>query len=217
MAKTRQQPAAEEVSHIKDLKADPQNRRKHTPRNLGMVVDALQSVGAARSVVIDEDNVILAGNGVTEAAAEAGITKVQVVEADGDTLIAVRRRGLTVDQKRDLAMYDNRSGELAEWNAEQLRADAADGLDLRPYFSESELAQQFAIGEVVEDPLGEWQKREMPEFRLDAKAFRSLAIHFPAREDFDHFLSCIQREVGEATKTLWYKRPGTEGEGNDPA
>ena len=69
--------------HIKDLVPDPANRRAHNPRNIGMVVDALQQVGAARSIVIDEDNVILAGNGVTEAAAEAGITRVRVIEADG--------------------------------------------------------------------------------------------------------------------------------------
>src|SRR6188768_191036 len=82
-------------THIKDLVADPQNRRLHNPRNIGMVVDALQQVGAARSIVIDEDNVILAGNGVTEAAAEAGITKVRVIDVAGDELVAVRRTGLT--------------------------------------------------------------------------------------------------------------------------
>lgn len=54
--------------HIKDLVPDPENRRKHNARNIGMVVDTLQSVGAARSIVIDENNVILAGNGVTQAA-----------------------------------------------------------------------------------------------------------------------------------------------------
>lgn len=95
--------------HIKDLIADPQNRRKHNPRNIGMVVDALQKVGAARSIVLDEDNVILAGNGVIEAAAEAGITKVQVVDTDGSTIVAVRRSGLTDKQKRDLAIFDNLS------------------------------------------------------------------------------------------------------------
>src|SRR4026208_1231298 len=105
-------------THIKDLVPDPANRRSHNPRNLGMVVDALQQVGAARSIVIDENNVILAGNGVTEAAAEAGITQVRVVEADGQELIAVRRTGLSAAQKRALAIYDNRTGELATWNVE---------------------------------------------------------------------------------------------------
>lgn len=126
--------------HVSDLVPDPENRRKHNARNLGMVVDALQHVGAARSIVIDEDNVILAGNGVTEAAGQAGITKVRVVEAKGDEIIAVRRSGLTAEQKRALAIYDNRAGELAEWNPEQLRADVDAGLDLHPWFSTAELA-----------------------------------------------------------------------------
>jgi DNA modification methylase len=127
------------VTHIKDLVADPANRRKHNPRNIGMVVDALQQVGAARSIVIDEDNVILAGNGVTEAAGEAGITKVRVVDVAGDELVAVRRVGLTDEQKRRLAMYDNRAGELASWDADQLREDMANGLDLAPFFTPAEL------------------------------------------------------------------------------
>src|SRR4026208_318038 len=88
--------------HIKDLRSDPMHRRAAHPRmtgraphprNLGMVVDALRAVGAARSIVIDEDNVILAGNGVTEAAAAAGINKLRVIEAAGDGPIAVRRSG----------------------------------------------------------------------------------------------------------------------------
>ena len=127
-------------SHIKDLVPDPANRRKHNPRNLGMVSDALRAVGAARSIVIDEDNVILAGNGVTEAAAEAGITRLRVIEADGNELIAVRRRGLTGEQKRALAIYDNRTAELAEWNAEQLETDKAAGLSLQPFWNEAEEA-----------------------------------------------------------------------------
>jgi DNA modification methylase len=132
---------SQNISHIKDLIPDPANRRKHNPRNLGMVVDALHSVGAARSIVIDEDNVVLAGNGVTEAAAEAGITKVQVVDVDGSTLVAVRRKGLSDEQKRALAIYDNRTAELAEWNSEQLQADLAAGLSLQPWFSEEEQAR----------------------------------------------------------------------------
>ena len=105
-----------------------------------MVVDALQKVGAARSIVIDEHGVILAGNGVTEAAAEAGITKVRVIDASGDELIAVRRIGLTPAQKRHLAIADNRGAELATWNGEQLAADLKNGEDLSAFFFEEELA-----------------------------------------------------------------------------
>jgi DNA modification methylase len=147
-------------THIKDLVPDPENRRKHNPRNLGMVVDALQHVGAARSIVIDEKNVILAGNGVTEAAGEAGITKVRVIDAAGDELIAVRRSGLTSDQKRALAIYDNRTGELATWNVEQLAADQAAGLDLKAFFSAEETAELLSL--IKSGTAGKTDENEIP-------------------------------------------------------
>jgi DNA modification methylase len=147
-------------THIKDLTPDPANRRRHNPRNVGMLVDALQKVGASRSIVIDEDGLILAGNGVVEAASEAGITKLQVVEADGETLVAVRRRGLTPSQKRDLAIYDNRTAELAEWNVEQLAADLKNGQDLSAFFFEDELKTLLAEGAGVK--AGQTDPDEVP-------------------------------------------------------
>jgi len=134
------QSTAPTLAHIRDLQPDTANRRRHTPRNLGMVVDALHQVGAARSIVIDEHGTILCGNGTVEAAAEAGITRVQVVDADGETIIAVRRTGLSPEQKRAVAIFDNRAAELAEWDIEQLASDADAGLDLGGFFSPVELA-----------------------------------------------------------------------------
>jgi len=131
---------AKPLTHIKDLVPDPNNRRKHTPRNVGMIVEALHKVGTGRSIVIDENNEVLAGNATIEAAGEAGITDLKVVEAKGSELVAVRRTGLSEAQKRDLALYDNRTGELAEWDVGQLLKDAEDGLDLSPFFYEDELA-----------------------------------------------------------------------------
>jgi hypothetical protein len=43
------------------LVADPQNRRTHGAANLALIADSLKAVGAARSIVIDEDDVILRG------------------------------------------------------------------------------------------------------------------------------------------------------------
>lgn len=134
---TKARPTA--PTRLADLQPDPVNRRSHPARNLAMTVEALRAVGAARSIVIDEDNLILAGNGVTAAALEAGLTKVHVVDVDGQTLVAVRRRGLTDDQKRALALYDNRTGELAEWNVEQLTADLTNGEDLTAFFLPDDL------------------------------------------------------------------------------
>jgi hypothetical protein len=99
-----------------DLKPLQPNTRQRTERGAAMIVDSLQQFGAGRSILIDEDNVVLAGNGTTDAAAVAGITRVRVVEAEGDELIAVRRRGLTAEQKAGMALADNRTAELAVWD-----------------------------------------------------------------------------------------------------
>lgn len=126
--------------HLKDLTPDPHNARKHNPRNIGMIVNSLHDVGAARSIVLDENNRILAGNGTVEGAAEAGITKVVIVEADGNELIAVRRSNLDEARKQRLALFDNRSAELAEWDPEVLRAYADDGITAG-MFTDKEIAK----------------------------------------------------------------------------
>ena len=125
-------------THIKDLIPDPHNSRQHNPRNIGMIADAMQEVGAARSIVIDDENVVLCGNGAIEAAAQAGITNVRVIEADGNEIIAVRRRGLTREQKIRLALFDNRTTDLSRFDGESVVAFSDEGLVLG-LFSEEEV------------------------------------------------------------------------------
>lgn len=158
---------AAEATHLRDLKFDPRNPRQHNPRNIGMIADTLQTVGPARSIVIDEHNVILAGNGVVEAAAQAGIEHVRVYDRDtgelgpppppGEpALLAVRVSGLTEEQKRQYAVADNRTAELAEWDVEVLTALVEEGTDLSSFWFDDEL-------EVLLDMEGEWEHSESDE------------------------------------------------------
>ena len=116
-----------QLDALSDLTPDPRNARRHTDRNVGMIRDALAEVGAARSIVIDERGVILAGNATAKAATEAGL-KLQVVDADGDSIVAVRRSNLTAKQKTRLALFDNRAAEEAEWDIDVLSGLNTDGL-----------------------------------------------------------------------------------------
>jgi len=109
-----------EIKTLADLKPDQKNARKHNPRNIGMISKAIGEVGVARSIVIDEEGNILAGNGTVEALAECGIMDVRVIEANGNELIAVQRKGLSEEQKKKLALYDNRTAELADWDSQIL-------------------------------------------------------------------------------------------------
>jgi len=135
---------------ISELKPDKKNARRHNPRNIGMIADSIQEVGAARSIVIDEDNNILAGNGTVEAAAQAGITKMQIVDADGETIIAVRRKGLTKKQKTRLAIADNRTTDLSDWNPEILGELAGDDL-LAGLFTDAELGAMLSQFDIPDE------------------------------------------------------------------
>lgn len=136
------------------LVPDARNARKHNPRNLDMVERSLQEVGAARSIVIDENNRILAGNGTVEAAGNAGFANVRVIEASGAEIIAVRRTGLTEEQKTKLALYDNRTAELAEWEASVL-AELNEEVDLSRLWSEGEMEALLARAGEGEDGFGD--------------------------------------------------------------
>lgn len=148
------------IARVDDLTIDPDNRRQRDARARDMIVESLKAVGGARSIVIDERGVVLAGNGVIDAATEAGIVKVRVIESKGDEIIAVRRSNLSKDLKRALAMYDNRTGELATWNAEQLAADLRNGEDLGAFFTADELAG--ILGTAAAAAAGQTDPDEVP-------------------------------------------------------
>jgi hypothetical protein len=126
------------VTSIKDLKSDHKNARRRTDRSAELIKESLQRYGAARSIVIDEDNRILAGNGTIEGAKEAGIDRIRVIETDGDEVIAVRRTGLTEEQKVGLALADNRASDLSEWDQEMLNR-LSQQHDISAFFSQDDL------------------------------------------------------------------------------
>ncbi len=126
------------MTSIKDLKSDHKNARRRTDRSAELIKESLQRYGAARSIVIDEDNRILAGNGTVEGAKEAGINRIRVIETDGDEVIAVRRTGLTEEQKVGLALADNRTADLSEWDQEMLNR-LGEQHDISLFFSQDDL------------------------------------------------------------------------------
>lgn len=145
------------MSSIKDLKSDHKNARRRTDRSASLIAESLKRFGAARSIVIDEDGRILAGNGTVEGAKKAGIDKLRIIEAEGDELIAVRRVGLSEDQKVGLALADNRSSDLSEWDHDMLR-QLSEEHDLTPWFEDDEL-----LAEVLDTVEGNTDADDVPE------------------------------------------------------
>ena len=119
---------ADEIVPISAMKLDPKKRRDHSSeRGRRMIRTSLKKFGAARSITIDENRLVLAGNGVTGEAPEAGIGSVRIVKAKRGELIAVQIEGLTDEEKRSYAVADNRTSEMSAWDKGGLREDALDG------------------------------------------------------------------------------------------
>lgn len=76
---------------LQDLTLDPKNANKHSQYGTGLLENSTRENGLGRSILISRDNVVIAGNGVVEAAGAIGIEKVQIVETDGNEIIAVKR------------------------------------------------------------------------------------------------------------------------------
>lgn len=137
------------MTSIKDLKSDHKNARKRTDRSASLIKESLERYGAARSIVIDEDNRILAGNGTIEGAKAAGIENLRVIETDGTEIIAVKRTGLSEEEKVGLALADNRTSDLSDWDANMLK-QLSEEQDITPWFDDEDLAE--IIGEVEQLP-----------------------------------------------------------------
>ena len=103
---------------------DKRNYRKHSEKNKAIIRKSLQELGAGRSVLIDKDGALIAGNGVYEQAQKLNIP-VRVVESDGSELVVVKRTDLaTGDEKRKrLAMADNVASDLSEFDDDLLHED----------------------------------------------------------------------------------------------
>ena len=136
------------MTSINDLQNDHKNARKRTDRSSKLIKESLQKFGAARSIVIDENNRILAGNGTIAGAKAAGIKNLKVIETDGNEIIAVKRTGLSEDEKVGLALADNRTSDLSEWDLNMLE-ELSQEHDLEPWFDNDDLKELLGETEVL--------------------------------------------------------------------
>ena len=97
---------------IAELRRPEKNVRIHTELQITEFVRSLEMFGQIRPVVIDEDNVILAGNGLVEALTRRG----------SETAQAYQITGLSENQKKKLMIADNKIFSLGIENLETLDA-----------------------------------------------------------------------------------------------
>lgn len=109
---------------IDKLIPDNINANKGTEYGQHLVEMSLRQFGAGRSILLDKNNRIIAGNKTVENAAAIGLENVIVVETTGDQIVAVKRTDVDLDSKfgRELAIADNASAKAnIEWDEENVQ------------------------------------------------------------------------------------------------
>lgn len=94
---------------LEDLIPDDLNANKGTQYGTHLIEKSFSELGAGRSILLDKNNRIIAGNKSTEGASSVGIEDVIIVETDGTKLVAVKRTDIDLDSAkgRELALADN--------------------------------------------------------------------------------------------------------------
>lgn len=128
----------EKVINIEELVQDDHNFNKGTEAGAKLIEKSFADHGAGRSVLLDKDNRLIAGNKATKGAIASGIKKVRVIETTGDELIAVKRTDISLDSKegREMAMLDNLTTQVnMSWDKVELEtvAEQCQGFDVSQF------------------------------------------------------------------------------------
>jgi len=125
---------------VKELKLNPKNPRKNDDA-VETVMKSIEQFGFKNPLIVDSNNVVWCGNTRLKASKKLGLEEVPCIVADD----------LTEEQIRKLALIDNKSSEIAEWDLDLLSDELVD-LDLSDFELDWGIDEQLDIEkEVVED------------------------------------------------------------------
>lgn len=134
---------------ISELIPDDLNANKGTQYGQHLMEKSFRELGAGRSVLLDKNNRIIAGNKSIETAASIGLDNVIIVETTGDQIVAVKRMDVDLDSKhgRELALADNSTSKVnLAWDDEAIQ-QISENWDIKP--------DEWGIKEFAEVPLEE--------------------------------------------------------------
>jgi DNA modification methylase len=103
------------VVAINRVKPHPRNARTHSKKQIRQIAASIRAFGFAAPVLIDEDNVLIAGHGRLEAAKSLGMSSIPAIVISG----------LSDAKKRALLLADNRIALNAAWDRELLALELA--------------------------------------------------------------------------------------------
>ena len=129
----------EQILKLSEIIPYENNARKND-KAVKDVAESIKQCGYIAPIIVDENNVILAGH-----------TRYKALKKLGYKEVTVRKvSGLTEEQKRKYRLLDNKTNELAEWDFEKLK-DEIDGLDFSEFDIDWGIEEDTETISVIED------------------------------------------------------------------
>lgn len=188
---------------VSELKSPERNIRIHTEKQLQELERSVKMFGQIRPIVVDENKVILCGNGLYATLVKMGIETADVYKVTG----------LSENQKKKLMIADNKIYGLGIDDLETFNKfldDLKDDLDI-PGFDEDILKSMVAEAEVVTERISEYGTIDEDEIRaIQASKERKEALmenssysdtQNSGEENADNADSSHQTDTPEATET----------------
>lgn len=186
------------------------NPRKNE-KAVEVVMKSIKEFGFKVPIIIDKDNIIVAGHTRLEAAIKLEMKEVPIIWADD----------LTDKQIKAFRIMENKSQEFSYWDYDLLKQELLEiksmNIDLSSTgFGEDEI--QFFnpdSDKPVNDSYAEWRKSGGLEFgNKDQTGFKTILLHFKSAEDVQKFSTLINQTISERTKYLWFpKQPDDKVKG----
>lgn len=119
---------AKEISKISDLIPDANNYNKGTEFGQGLIEKSIRKNGLGRSLLLDRNGKVIAGNKTLEGTVAAGFADedIIVVKTDGKKLVVVQRTDLDLETRKgkEMALADNATAKAnLAWDYDALGAD----------------------------------------------------------------------------------------------
>ena len=142
---------------LKDLVRPERNIRIHTEKQLEEFERSVRMFGQIRPIVVDENNVILAGNGLYET----------LLRMNKEDALVYKYEDLTEAQKKKLMIADNKIFSLGIENLDTLNEflEELDGEEVRKIKEANERREQREATENVEEKTADQIPDSHPEFK----------------------------------------------------
>lgn len=138
----------------------------------GLIRHSIQELGCGRSILVDKDGIVLCGNDVYRIAKELG-KKMVVIETDGDVLVVVKRKDLSVKEKKgmEMSLVDNLSQEKnLDWETDAIINCMDDdfSFDPRKWGGHSCLIKELDLESLLKENVQTVQKKAPTKSRADS-------------------------------------------------